>query len=189
MSRIGNRPIELGDDVSAEIAGDNAITLKGPHGELSRQVDEHLTVEQQNGALVVTRESDTKQARAQHGLYRALISNMVKGVAEGYTKELEIRGIGYRANMRNGALHLELGFSHPIFFVPPDGIDVSAEEGGRGDNPRVTVEGADKQLVGQVAAKIRELRPPEPYKGKGIRYVGEDVERKAGKTGVTATTE
>ena len=181
MARIGNKPIPMGKDVSVDVGRGNEVTVKGPKGELSLQVDRDLTVTAENGAVVVTRPTDQKRHREAHGLYRSLLNNMVEGVTDGYRKELEIIGIGYRAEVRNGILELALGFSHPIYFLPPEGItfDATAE---RGRNPRVVVEGINKQRVGQVAAKIRSMRPPEPYKGKGVRYLGENVKRKAGKT-------
>ena len=180
MARIGSRPIEFGDKVDVSISSDNVVTVKGPKGELTTDIDPEITVNVDDGEIVVSRPSDQKQHRAIHGLSRALIDNMVTGVVEGYKKELTIIGVGYRANVSNGVLELALGFSHPIYFLPPDGIDISVDSSGK--NTVITVEGIDKQLVGQVAAKIRSLRPPEPYKGKGVRYVGEHVERKAGKT-------
>lgn len=180
MARIGSRPIEFGDKVDVSISSDNVVTVKGPKGELSTDIDPEIKVNVDDGEIVVSRPSDQKQHRALHGLSRALIDNMVTGVVEGYKKELTIIGVGYRASVSNGVLELALGFSHPIYFLPPDGIDISVDTSGK--NTVITVEGIDKQLVGQVAAKIRSLRPPEPYKGKGVRYVGEHVERKAGKT-------
>ena len=180
MARIGSRPIEFGDKVDVTISSDNVVTVKGPKGELTTDIDPDIKVNVEDGEVVVTRPSDQKQHRALHGLSRALIDNMITGVVEGYKKELTIIGVGYRASVSNGVLELALGFSHPIYFLPPDGIDISVDTSGK--NPVITVEGIDKQLVGQVAAKIRSLRPPEPYKGKGVRYVGEHVERKAGKT-------
>ncbi len=181
MARIGSKPIEIGDKVSVDIATGNRVTVSGPKGELSTQVDPDLTVTKENGSVLVERPSDEKRHREVHGLYRSLIDNMVTGVVDGYRKELEVIGIGYRANVSNDVLELNLGFSHPIYFLPPEGIDVSVRTQ-RGQNPVISIEGIDKQLVGQVAAKIRSLRPPEPYKGKGVRYVGEKVKRKAGKT-------
>jgi len=180
MARIGSRPIEFGDKVNVSVSSDNVVTVKGPKGELTTDIDPTITVSVNDGAVKVTRPSDQKQHRALHGLSRALIDNMITGVVEGYKKELTIIGVGYRANVSNGVLELALGFSHPIYFLPPDGIDISVDTSSK--NTVITVEGIDKQLVGQVAAKIRSLRPPEPYKGKGVRYVGEHVERKAGKT-------
>ena len=183
MSRIGNRPIETGEDVSVEIDG-RKVTVKGPRGEGSMEVEPGLRLRQENGAIILERDNDSKDLKSKHGLFRSLISNMVEGIEEGYTKKLEIRGIGYRAAMSNGALRLDLGFSHPIFFVPPEEIAVSVNADR--NNTVIVVEGIDKQVVGQIAAKIRDLRPPEPYKGKGIRYLGENVRRKAGKAAVRA---
>ena len=182
MSRIGKMPITLSDAVSVDVTKSNVVTVKGPKGELSLRVDPDITVTQDNGEVVVTRPTEQKRHKALHGLYRSLIQNMVVGVTDGYSKQLEVIGVGYRAQVNNGVLELALGFSHPIFFLPPDGIDISVEVKGRGSNPIITIAGIDKQKVGQVAAKIRSLRPPEPYKGKGVRYVGEYVRRKAGKT-------
>lgn len=181
MARIGSKPIETGDEVNVEIGADNRVTVSGPKGELSERVDPELTVTLEDGHVLVERPSDEKRHREVHGLYRSLIDNMVTGVTEGYRKELEIIGIGYRADVNNDVLELNLGFSHPIYFVPPETIDISVRTQ-RGQNPVIIIEGINKQVVGQVAAKIRSLRPPEPYKGKGIRYVGEKVKRKAGKT-------
>lgn len=181
MSRIGRQPIHLPDGVRVEVAPNNVVTVTGPKGTLTLQVDPDITVEVEDKTVRVLRPTDQKRHRALHGLYRALIQNMVTGVTEGYRKELEIIGIGFRASMSGNMLELALGYSHPIYFVPPEGIKLSVRSE-RGSNPIVIVEGIDKQLVGEVAAKIRALRPPEPYKGKGIRYVGEYVRRKAGKT-------
>lgn len=180
MARIGSRPIQFGDKVDVSVSPDNVVTVKGPKGELTTDIDPSITVTVEDHSVQVERPSDQKQHRALHGLSRSLIKNMVEGVTEGYKKELTIIGVGYRASVSNGVLELALGFSHPIYFLPPDGVDVSVET--REKNPVIVIEGIDKQLVGQVAAKIRSLRPPEPYKGKGVRYVGEHVERKAGKT-------
>ncbi|ACY47754.1 50S ribosomal protein L6 [Rhodothermus marinus] len=181
MSRIGRLPIHLPDGVRVEVAPNNVVTVTGPKGTLTLQVDPDITVEVADKTVRVLRPTEQKRHRAMHGLYRALIQNMVTGVTEGYRKELEIIGIGFRASMSGNMLELALGYSHPIYFVPPEGIKLSVRSE-RGSNPIVIVEGIDKQLVGEVAAKIRALRPPEPYKGKGIRYVGEYVRRKAGKT-------
>lgn len=181
MARIGNKPIEIGDGVSVDVARNNEVTVKGPKGELRLQVDPDMKVDEQDGEVVVTRPTDQNRHRSMHGLYRSLIASMVEGVTEGYRKELQVIGIGYRADVKNNVLELALGFSHPIYFLPPEGIDLSVRTE-RGKDPIVIIEGIDKQLVGQVAAKIRAMRPPEPYKGKGIRYVGEKVKRKAGKT-------
>ena len=185
MSRIGKQPIPIPDGVSVTISGKNHAVVKGPKGELDLAVDPELTVSEQDGEIVVERPTDQKRHRALHGLTRSLLANMVEGVTDGYSKELEVIGVGYRAEVSKmsgmDVLELALGFSHPIYFVPPDGVDVEAQSA-RGQNPRVKISGIDKQLVGQVAAKIRALRPPEPYKGKGVRYSDEYVRRKAGKT-------
>ncbi len=181
MSRIGKLPIELGSNVSVNVAQNNMVTVKGPKGELSLQVDPDIILQQEDGQLLVARPTEQKRHRALHGLYRSLIYNMVVGVREGYRRELEVIGVGYRAAVNNGVLELALGFSHPIYFMPPGGISISVDTK-RSKNTIIIVEGTDKQMVGQVAAKIRALRPPEPYKGKGVRYVDEQVRRKAGKT-------
>ena len=185
MSRIGNLPVAIADDVSIDVSDKNFVSVKGPKGQLGLQIDPDITVERQDGELVVSRPTDQKRHRSLHGLTRSLIANMVQGVTEGYTKELEVIGVGYRAEAKKmsglDVLELALGFSHPIYFVPPDGVTIEAETV-RGQNPRIKISGIDKQLVGQVAAKIRALRPPEPYKGKGVRYKDEFVRRKAGKT-------
>jgi len=182
MSRIGKTPVELGDDVKVEISQGNLVTVSGPKGELTVQVAPDISVTLENGLMTVTRPTDQKRHRAMHGLYRALLGNMVTGVTEGFKKQLEVIGVGYKAEVQNGVLELALGYSHPIYFLPPEGISIVVESRGRGASPIIHVDGIDKQLVGQVAAKIRSLRPPEPYKGKGVRYVGEYVRRKAGKT-------
>jgi large subunit ribosomal protein L6 len=181
MSRVGKLPIPIPKGVTVEVSKANHITVKGPKGTLGLQVDPDITVTQNDGELAVERPTDQKRHRALHGLYRALLQNLVTGVSDGYKRELEVIGVGYRAEVNNGVLELALGFSHPIYFLPPSGVTITAQTV-RGQNPRVIVEGTDKQLVGQVAAKIRGLRPPEPYKGKGIRYTDEFVRRKAGKT-------
>jgi len=167
--------------VTVDIAANNLVTMRGPKGELSLQVDPDIQVKQEDGQLIVSRPTDQKRHRALHGLYRALLQNMMTGVSNGYKKELEVIGVGYRAAVNNGVLELAVGFSHPIFFVPPKGIEISVDTK-RGKNAIIVIEGIDKQMVGQVAAKIRALRPPEPYKGKGLRYIDEFVRRKAGKT-------
>jgi len=174
-------PIAIGENTKVNIAKNNFVTVSGPKGELSLQVDPEIGIQLEENALVVTRPTDQKRHRARHGLYRALINNMVAGVTKGFKRDLEVIGVGYRATLENGVLELALGYSHPIFFVPPEGITLSVAAQ-RGKNAIISVDGIDKQLVGQVAAKIRSLRPPEPYKGKGVRYVGEYVRRKAGKT-------
>lgn len=185
MSRIGNQPIELKDDVEFSIDADNVITIKGKKGSDTLKVQAGINVEKKDGELIVARTSEEKHARSLHGLYRSLINNMIVGVSEGYKKELEIIGVGFRASYSNGVLELTLGFSHPIYFVPPDGVDIEVDTKTK-KNPLVIVSGVNKELVGQVSAKIRSLRPPEPYKGKGIRYVDEWVRRKAGKSAAKA---
>ena len=182
MSRIGKQSIAVGEKVKVDISKGNAVTVTGPKGTLRLQVSPELTLSQDANMLKVSRPTDQKRHRAMHGLYRSLLANMVIGVSEGFEKELEVIGVGTRAEVKNGVLELSVGYSHPIYFVPPDGVNIEAEGGGRGRTPKVKVSGIDKQAVGQVAAKIRSLRPPEPYKGKGIRYVNEYVRRKAGKT-------
>ncbi len=174
-------PIPVGEKVQVDVAASNVVTVRGPKGELSLQVDPDLGLKVEDGTLVVTRPTDQKRHKAMHGLFRALLNNMVAGVSEGFRKDLEVIGVGYRAAIENGVLELALGYSHPIYFVPPEGITVTVTTA-RGKNAIITIEGIDKHLVGYVAAKIRSLRPPEPYKGKGVRYVDEFVRRKAGKT-------
>lgn len=176
MSRIGRKPIDIKKGVTVEIS-DGTIKVKGPKGELTQSYDKRINIKVENNQVILTRTSDEKQVRALHGLYRALIQNMINGVTDGYTKKLEIVGVGYRAEWKGRGLQLALGFSHPIFFIPPKEvkIDVPAPT-------NIVVSGIDKQLVGQIAAKIRSFRPPEPYNGKGIRYEGEQIIRKAGKT-------
>ena len=185
MSRIGKQPIPVPSGVSFDVTDGGDVTVKGPKGELHYRIDPEISVSQEGDEIVVTRPTDQKRHRAVHGLTRSLIANMVEGVTDGYKKELEVIGVGFRAEKTKMAgldvLELALGFSHPIYFVPPEGIDFETQSA-RGTNPRVTISGIDKQLVGQVAAKIRALRPPEPYKGKGVRYSDEYVRRKAGKT-------
>lgn len=185
MSRIGKQPIPLKDEVEFSIDADNVVTLKGKKGSDSLKVHPGITVQKKDGEILVDRSSDNKQDRSLHGLFRSLINNMVIGVSEGFKKELEIIGVGYRASINGGVLELNLGFSHPIYFVPPDGIDIEVDTKSR-KNPVLIVSGINKELVGQVAAKIRSLRPPEPYKGKGVRYLDEWVRRKAGKSAAKA---
>ncbi len=184
MSRIGNKPVEL-NDVEFSINGDNVITLKGDKGSDTLKVEPGIKIEQKDGSLVVTRSSDGQHEKSLHGLYRSLISNMIEGVTKGYKKELVIIGVGFRAAYQGGVLELNLGFSHSIHFVPPKEIDIEVDRKTR-KNPTVIVKGINKELVGQAAAKIRSFRPPEPYKGKGIRYVDEWVRRKAGKSAAKA---
>jgi large subunit ribosomal protein L6 len=178
VSRIGKQPIPLPNKVEVSIRG-NEVTVKGPKGQLSRAFNPNMIIRLQDGTLTVERPSDRADHRALHGLTRALLANMVTGVSEGYTKILEIEGTGYRAELQGETLVLYLGYSHPIEFRPPAGISFEVPRGGR----MVTVQGIDKELVGELAAKIRRQRPPEPYQGKGVRYRGEHVRRKAGKAG------
>jgi large subunit ribosomal protein L6 len=176
MSRVGKKPILIPEGVKVQIE-DHLVKVKGPKGELSQRVHPSMMVEQNEGQLMVRRSSDNKFHRSLHGLTRSLISNMVDGVSSEYQKSLEIQGIGYKAELKGKKLQLSLGLSHPILFSPPEGIKLEL------DGPsKIKVWGIDKQLVGLVAAKIRSFRPPEPYKGKGIRYEGEIVRKKAGKT-------
>lgn len=181
MSRIGKLPIPISDKVEFSVNAQNVVTVKGTKGSLSLKVDPSITVKKEDGHIVLSRASEDRQQKALHGLYRALINNAVIGVTEGYSKTLEIIGVGYRASVSNGIVELGLGHSHPFYFVPPDGIDIEVDTKS-GKNPRVIIKGINKELVGQVAAKIRSLRPPEPYKGKGVRYLNEQVRRKAGKS-------
>lgn len=181
MSRIGKKPIDLPNGVSIEVAKDNLVTVKGPKGTLTQQVDPDIAVKVDGNVLTVERPTDQKRHKAMHGLYRSLLSNMVKGVSEGYKADLELVGVGYKANVQDNVLELSLGYSHNIFLGVPTEVKVSAETA-KGKNPIVTLESIDKQLIGQIAAKIRSFRKVEPYKGKGIRFVGEVVRRKAGKT-------
>ena len=181
MSRIGKLPISLPEKVTVDIAEDNTITVKGPLGTLSQKVDRDIKVAVENGQIVVTRPTDQKRHRAMHGLYRALINNMVTGVSTGYTIKQELVGVGYRAEAKGQLLEMNLGYSHNIVMQLPDEVKVTAVTEKRA-NPIITLTSTDKQLIGQVAAKIRSLRAPEPYKGKGIKFVGETLRRKAGKT-------
>lgn len=178
MSRIGRMPIPIPEGVQVDIKNSH-VTVKGPKGVLSRSFNPDMKISIQDGKIVVTRPTDNRQHRALHGLTRALLANMVTGVTQGYRRELEIHGVGYRAEMRGPSLVLHVGFSHPVEIAPPAGITFGIE--GRGKT--IVVEGIDKELVGEVAARVRRVRPPEPYKGKGIRYAGEYVRQKAGKAG------
>ncbi len=180
MSRIGKAPIEIPAGVTVTINNDT-VTVKGPKGELSQKVNPELTVKVENGHILVERPSDDREHRAQHGLYRALIHNMVVGVSTGYRKEMELVGVGYRATSDGQVLELALGFSHAIFIKLPKEVKVEAKTE-RNKNPLIILESDDKQLLGQVCAKIRSLRKPEPYKGKGIKFVGEVIRRKSGKS-------
>ena len=180
MSRIGNKPVEAPEGVTITNNGDT-ITVKGPKGELTESFDAEFKLNEVDGKYVVVRPTEQKRHKALHGLYRSLIQNAVVGVTEGYKKEMELVGVGYRANVQNNVLELTLGYSHNIFLQVPVEIKVTSENP-KGKSPLVILEGIDKQLIGDVAAKIRSLRKVEPYKGKGIRFVGEQVRRKAGKT-------
>lgn len=181
MSRIGKKPIKLTEGISYtydDKAG--VVTVKGPKGELSQNIDPSFKLVENEGELTLERPTEQKRHKAMHGLYRSLISNMVVGVSEGYKKQLELVGVGYKATVQNNVLELSIGYSHNIWMSVPPELKVSAETA-KGQNPIVTLEGSDKQLIGQVAAKIKSLRSVEPYKGKGIRFLGEYVRRKAGK--------
>ncbi|MCH5248049.1 MAG: 50S ribosomal protein L6 [Muribaculaceae bacterium] len=180
MSRIGKAPIAIPSGVTVTIK-DDTITVKGPKGELKQSFNPELEVKVEDGHVVVTRPSDDREHRAQHGLYRALINNMIVGVSTGYRKELELVGVGYRATATGQVLELSLGYSHAIYLKLPPEVKVEAKTE-RNKNPLIILESDDKQLLGQVCAKIRSLRKPEPYKGKGIRFVGEVVRRKSGKS-------
>ncbi len=177
MSRIGKRPIEVPDKVTVTIQ-DRTVNVKGPKGELSRTLPAGVTIAQEDKVVTVSRVDESRIARQRHGLCRTLVANMVEGVSNGFSRKLEIQGVGYRAAVQGSKLVLSMGFSHPVEMIPPDGIQFAVD-----GNVNVTVAGIDKELVGNTAARIRAVRPPEPYKGKGIRYQGEAVRRKAGKTG------
>lgn len=178
MSRIGKQPIPIPSGVEVSVSGQR-VTVKGSKGSLERTVSERMGVSVADGQVVVERADDERISRAEHGLYRALIANMVHGVSQGYQKDLSVVGVGYRAAMKGKSLELQVGFSHSVVMDAPEGITIDVPE-----PTKISVSGIDKELVGQVAANIRDVRPPEPYKGKGIRYVGEHVRRKAGKAGV-----
>ncbi len=178
MSRIGNMPIEVPDKVEVELSG-NRVRVKGPLGKLARTFRPEMTIQLEDAVLTVQRPNDEPQMRALHGLTRALLANMVNGVHQGFEKLLEVEGVGYRPEMEGKDLVLYVGFSHPVRVSPPEGISFEVDQRAR----QIRIHGPDKELVGQVAADIRKVRPPEPYKGKGIRYQGEYVRRKAGKAG------
>ena len=177
MSRIGRQPVAVPANVQVTFDDGNVVSVKGPKGELKRQFPRTISIAKSDGVLNVSRPNDEGDQRALHGLSRTLLNNMVVGVTTGFTKTLEVQGVGYRAQIQGSNLQLALGFSHPVIIPPPAGISFAVE------GPRINVQGIDKEQVGQVAANIRKLRPPEPYKGKGIRYLGERVRRKAGKAG------
>ena len=180
MSRIGKSPIEIPAGVTVQVK-DNVVTVKGPKGELSQEINPDITVEKEGNKIELKRPTDDREYRAMHGLYRALVHNMVVGVSEGYKKEMELVGVGYRATATGQVLELSLGFSHAIYIKLPKEIKVEAKSE-RNKNPLIILESSDKQLLGQVCAKIRSLRKPEPYKGKGIKFVGEIIRRKSGKS-------
>ena len=181
MSRIGRRPVPLPQGVAAQVEG-RKITVKGPKGEISRTIHRDLTIAVEDSTVVVRRPSEEAYHKALHGLTRTLVANMVEGVTKGFAKRLEIQGVGYKAEPKPFGVQLTVGFSHPVAYHAPQGVKISVD-----NNVLLKIEGVDKELVGQVAAEIRNVRPPEPYKGKGIRYAGEQVRRKAGKTAQAAT--
>ncbi|WP_116125279.1 50S ribosomal protein L6 [Lewinella sp. IMCC34183] len=181
MSRIGKNPVELPSGVTVSVSKGNLVTVKGPKGELTQQVDPDMGIEINDSDVQVTRPTDSKRHRSFHGLYRSLLANMVEGVTNGYNLSLEVIGVGYRAENKGNLLILTLGYSHPVYFIVPKEVVVETVNA-KGKNPIIKLSSTDKQLVGQVAAKIRSLRKPEPYKGKGIRFEGEEIRRKAGKT-------
>jgi len=178
MSRIGNLPVAVPDGVEVEIGDDNSVTVKGPKGSLSQRFSPSMLLQRDNGTILVQRPDNQREHRSLHGLTRTLLNNMVVGVTNGYKRDLEIQGVGYRAALDGSVLVLSVGFSHQVRMAPPEGISYTLD-----GNTRVSVVGIDKQMVGEEAARIRRVRPPEPYKGKGIRYAGERVRRKAGKAG------
>jgi large subunit ribosomal protein L6 len=181
MSRIGKKPVVIPAGVTITVGADNVVTVKGPKGQLTQDVDRDIKVEVKDGTLEVGRPTDQIRHRAMHGLYRSLVSNMVKGVTDGYEKKLELVGVGYKAASQGNILDLALGYSHNIIFEVPKELKVTTAQE-KGQNPTITLESIDKQLLGQVCAKIRSLRKPEPYKGKGVKFAGEVLRRKAGKS-------
>jgi large subunit ribosomal protein L6 len=186
MSRIGKAPITLPKNVSVEIMSGNIMKVKGPKGELFQAVDPDITVKVDNGTVQVERPTEQKRHKSLHGTYRALLSNMVKGVSDGYTTRMELVGVGFRADVAKQVLTLSVGYSHPVVVLLPAEIKASAKQD-KGQNPIVTMECSDKDLLGLVCAKIRSIRKPEPYKGKGIKFVGEQLRRKAGKSAAKAS--
>jgi large subunit ribosomal protein L6 len=180
MSRIGKKAVPVPSGVTITVGKDNVIAVKGPKGELKQTIDRDITVEVKDGQVSFLRPTDQIRHRALHGLYRAIVANLVKGVTQGYERKLELIGVGFKASNAGNVLDLALGYSHNIIFEVPKEIKVATAQE-KGQNPIITLEGIDKQLIGQVAAKLRSLRKPEPYKGKGVRYVGEVVRKKAGK--------
>jgi large subunit ribosomal protein L6 len=180
MSRIGKAPVTVPDGVTISVGADNVVTVKGPKGELKQPIDRDIKIEVADGQINVSRTTDQIRHRALHGLSRALVANLVKGVTDGYEKKLELIGVGFKASNSGNVLDLALGYSHNIIFEIPKELKVATAQE-KGKNPEITLNGIDRQLIGQVAAKIRGLRKPEPYKGKGVRYMGEVVRKKAGK--------
>jgi large subunit ribosomal protein L6 len=178
MSRIGKMPVPIPASVEIAIDDDNTVTVKGPKGTLSQRLAPSMRLRRDNGTLLVERPDNEREHRALHGLTRSLLNNMVVGVTDGYRRDLEIQGVGYRATMDGNSLVLSVGFSHPVRMTPPEGVSYALD-----GTTRISVSGIDKQRVGEEAARVRRVRPPEPYKGKGIRYAGERVRRKAGKAG------
>jgi large subunit ribosomal protein L6 len=178
MSRIGKKPIEVPENVTVTIAEGNFVTVKGPKGELTNTFNTDIKIEQENNVITLIRPSESKEHRSIHGTTRSLLDNMVVGVSQGFERKLELVGVGYRASLQGSKLVLNIGFSHPVEFTPEDGIEVEVPA-----NTKITVRGINKERVGALASNIRQVRPPEPYKGKGIRYEGEIVRRKEGKTG------
>jgi len=185
MSRIGKLPISIPEGVTLEVKEDNTVEAKGPLGVLTQKVDPDLEIKIEDGILQLNRPTENKRHRSVHGLYRSLLANMIEGVSKGFEIKQELVGVGYKATVQGQLLELNLGYSHPIFIQLPPEVKVTAETERR-SNPIITLKSIDKQLIGQVAAKIRSFRPPEPYKGKGIKFVGEEIRRKAGKAGATA---
>ncbi len=181
MSRIGKKPVEFPKGVTIAVGTDNVVTVKGPKGELKQAVDRDIKLEVKDGSLELVRPTDQIRHKAMHGLYRSLVNNMVKGVTDGYTKQMELVGVGFKAASTGNILDLALGYSHNIIFEIPKELKVATSQE-KGQNPIITLEGVDKQLLGQVCAKIRGLRKPEPYKGKGVKFKGEVLRRKAGKS-------
>ena len=178
MSRVGKKIIEVPANVTVEVKAENIVTVKGPKGELTRQFHQDMKIEQEGNTVSVVRPSESKEHRTNHGTTRALLANMVTGVSEGFTRSLELIGVGYRASLQGSKLVLNVGYSHPVEFTPEEGLEVEVPS-----NTKIIVKGISKERVGALASNIRDVRPPEPYKGKGIRYEGEFVRRKEGKTG------
>ena len=178
MSRIGKRPIEVPADVTVTVDGNNHVTVKGPKGELTNNLSTLIKIEQEENVITLIRPSESKEHRSIHGTTRSLLANMVTGVSQGFERSLELVGVGYRAQLQGQKLILNVGYSHPVEFVPEEGVQIEVPE-----NTKITIRGIDKERVGALASNIRQTRPPEPYKGKGVRYKGEIVRRKEGKTG------